>query len=115
MSQVSFKSTAEHDGRRVNVEVVGGWDPPIGYYHLTIFFVDEEDKEKYGECLFSNLDHVNWMMKHRTIDSINDFTTVLKGYNIDSIPAGFLLRCSYKDENVFYFYKSDTKEWVVNT
>jgi len=38
MSQVKFK--ANYKGE--DVEVVTGWDPPLGYYHLTIFDADNE-------------------------------------------------------------------------
>lgn len=51
MSQIKYRTTTK-DG--VEVEVMGGWDPPLSHYYMSIFYrdppVDEEGDEI--ECLY---------------------------------------------------------------
>jgi hypothetical protein len=42
MSQIKFN--VEFEGKKA--EVMTGWDPPLGYYHLTIFDTDPEAEDE---------------------------------------------------------------------
>ena len=94
MSRVKFNT--EYNGKRV--EVIGGWDSPLKYYHFTIFNLDcpEEDEDVIWGCLdnfrFSELPKTN-----------EPYKKLLKDMNIEP-PSGFWDRCDKKEGNVFYTY-----------
>ena len=56
MSQVKFRT--EYKGKQA--EVMSGWDPPLGYYHLTIFDTDPEAEE---EIIWDGLNELGFSRK----------------------------------------------------
>jgi hypothetical protein len=43
MSRITFKDD--------KYEVVTGWDPPLQYFHLTIYSLDDKDGDPVYDCL----------------------------------------------------------------
>lgn len=97
MSRVSFKTT--YEGREV--EVVGGYDEPLRYYHLTVFNPPEDDEE----CAWSDLDHFSFDQM-RTLDYAKK--------QLDSMgikpPDGFWELCEHKLGNVFWGWQDG--KWI---
>lgn len=96
MSQVTFKT--EYRGKPV--EVVAGWDHPLGGFFLTVFNTDPNAEDEY---VYSNLDD-----KHLT-DSMGFtrttlyFRGVLAKMSIES-PAGFWELVEQKENNVCHVF-----------
>lgn len=97
MSRISFKAT--YEGREV--EVVGGYDRPLDYYHLTVFNPEDDDEE----CAWSGLDHLDFSQM-RTLDYAKK---QLESMGINP-PDGFWERCEKKDGNVFHDWQCG--EWI---
>lgn len=97
MSRVSFKTT--YDGKKV--EVVGGYDMPLDYYHLTVFNPPEDDEE----CAWAGLDHFDFSQM-RTLDYAKE---QLKSMGIEP-PDGFWVLCGYRLGNAFFDW--DGSGWV---
>ncbi len=93
MSQVNFRGTTK-DG--IPIEVQGGWDPPLEYYHFTIFDVSNEDEE---EILYSCLDEDIEMFQ-----SNEHHKATLARFGVEA-PEGFWERCDRKLGNVCFGIK----------
>ena len=89
MSQIKFD--AKHNDR--DVEVITGWDPPLGYFHLTIFL--KNPKENEDEVIFSEFDTLGFCRNLKEIEN------VLIQFNI-SIPPRTLDLVREKEGSVVY-------------
>lgn len=94
MSQVKFK-TSLPDG--TPIEVVSGWDEPLHYYHLTVFYMDDRDEE----CLYSCLDE-DKPFSHK---DLNAHKATLKRLGINA-PDGFWERAERKAGNVTHIFEN---------
>jgi hypothetical protein len=96
MSQIKFY--VEFNGKKA--EVITGWDPPLGYYHLTIYDTDPNAEE---EVLWDGLGSMGFCRK---LDSIEKKLAEL---GIQA-PSGLLKLIDRKEGNVVY--KHDGKTWA---
>lgn len=98
MSQVKFETI--YDGK--NIEVVGGYDPPLNFYHFTIYNLDQED-----DIIWCNLS------QYMAFPTNNDrYKELVKEMGIE-VPEGFWELCEKKKGNVFYQW--DGESWEINT
>jgi hypothetical protein len=95
MSQIKFKTL--FNGKKA--EVMTGWDPPLGYYHLTIFDTDPNAEE---EVLWDGLDLMGFCRKLDTIEK------KLAELGIEA-PPGLLELIDRREGNVIYRY--DGTRW----
>lgn len=98
MSQVLFDTQF----RGHWVDVMSGWDPPLGYYHLTIFNLD--DDEGPPEVLWSGLDRLGFC---RTLSKIQE---ALESLGITPPPEFFDI-IDRKEGNISYRW--DGTKWTV--
>jgi len=98
MSQVKFRT--KYEGKPV--EVVGGYDRPLDYHHLTIFDLDPEAEE---ETVWSCLDHEAFPFGMRTTRVAQE---VLNKLGIEP-PEGFWEQCERKLGNVLITW--DGESW----
>ena len=95
MSQVIFKSKIADK----NVEVMGGWDPPMNYYHFTIFNLDlkpDDDEEIIWACID------NFRLSELP-KSTEPYIKILEEFNIEP-PEDFWELCNKKEGNVVYIF-----------
>lgn len=97
MSQVKFK--AECRGRPV--EVMAGWDRPLGHYYLTVFDQSEDAEE---ETLWSTMD----VMPGGGCESVGPLAKALIELGIEE-PDGFWDHVKLQEGNVFTVYADG--EW----
>lgn len=90
MSQVIFDVV--HQGARL--EVVGGWDRPLNYFHLTIYDLDVDNGE---DIFWSGLDH----FPGGGVSTIGELRDQLNALGIPP-PEGFLELCALLEGNVRY-------------
>lgn len=91
MSRVAFRGTTK-DG--IAVEVVGGWDRPLSYYHFTIFDLRDTEEET---VLYSCLDEKN--MRQFQTNAPHERT--LARFGIEA-PEGFWERADQKLGNAYF-------------
>jgi hypothetical protein len=96
MSQIKFN--VEFEGKKA--EVMTGWDPPLGYYHLTIFDTDPEAED---EILWDGLGSMGFCRKLDRIEK------TLADLGIEA-PPGLLSLIDRREGNVVY--KHDGNKWV---
>jgi hypothetical protein len=98
MSQVKFR--AEYKGKPVIV--VGGYDRPLSYYHLTIFDMDDDsDQDVVWSCLDGS--------DPFEVKSVEPLKEVLTKFGIEP-PEGFWEQCSRKEGNVFHYWNGE--QWI---
>lgn len=96
MSQIKFLAT--YNGKPA--EVMAGWDPPLGYYHLTIFDADPNAEE---ELLWDGLGNMGFCR------SLNKIKTTLESLNIEA-PPSLLDLIDRREGNVVYRWIGDKWE-----
>jgi hypothetical protein len=97
MSQVKFRM--EYQGKKV--EVVGGYDRPLDYHHLTVFDLDPEAED---ELVWSDLEHY-FPHQMRTIETAK---RELEKLGIEP-PEGFWEQCARKLGNALITW--DGESW----
>jgi hypothetical protein len=97
MSQVKFK--AKYKGE--DVEVVTGWDPPLGYYHLTIFDAD-------NKAVFDGFDILGFCRK------LNMIKEVMNTLGIQ-VPPETLDIVDRREGNVVYNWNGELSIWTKKT
>jgi len=97
MSQVSYKTT--HNGG--NVEVVGGWDHPLGNYHLTVFDLDAPETA-FTDVLYCQLDRYPIGQPKELKLLKEDLETL--GI---TVPESFWEMCEKKEGNVMHSVSED--------
>jgi hypothetical protein len=98
MSQIFFKTT--YLGK--NCEVMTGWDPPLGFYHLTIFDPNASD-DADTDVLWDGLDRLGFCRDIKNIEK------AFQNLNINP-PDEIYTLIDKKEGNVFY--KWDSNQWV---
>ena len=98
MSQVLFKAKTK-DG--IPVEVMGGWDKPLRYYHFTIFDrrPESEDEPLY-DCLSEDTRQFTTNERHKA--------TLIR-FGIEA-PPGFWERADQRVGNVMHTFKDGSWE-----
>lgn len=99
MSQVSFYATMLVDLKPVKIEVMSGWDRPLGYYHFTIFNLDPKGDETVYSCL--DEPGAECFVKH-----LDKWKNKLKEFGIEA-PEGFWERAELKAGNYLAKYHND--------
>jgi hypothetical protein len=92
MSQVSFKTVLDDS----NIEVVGGYDRPLDYYHMSIFNLDVGEFEE--DVVYCNL-------REEIFPVYPDFYKRVLGEMGVNVPDGFWERCCRKEGNSFYKFR----------
>jgi hypothetical protein len=95
MSQIKFDTRYKDR----DIEVVMGWDPPLGYYHLTVF---DKSPSAEDEIVYDGLGKLGFC---RQLDKIKQAVVSL---NIEPPPEAFEL-VEKREGNVVYRWNG--KEW----
>jgi len=95
MSQIKWK--IEYKGKQA--EVMTGWDPPLGYYHLTIFDLDPNAED---ELLWDGLGNLGFCRKLDTIRKTLDDLGI-------TCPPGLFELIDQREGNTIYRWEDD--EW----
>ncbi len=93
MSQIKFDTRYQDK----DVEVVTGWDPPLGYYHLTVF---DKDPETEDEIVYDGLGLLGFC---RTLKTVKQ---ALLELNIEPPPETFDL-VEKREGNVIYKWSGE--------
>jgi hypothetical protein len=101
MSQIKFDTTYQDR----DVEVMTGWDPPLGYYHLTVFDKDPNTDDEVCFDTFSKLGFCR---------NLNAIKQMLMELNIKPPPETFNL-VEKREGNVIYKWNGEESVWTKKT